>query len=126
MNEVEKMYENAGVKPLGNTDLREMKILVDGKVFVEGKDLPNNYYNIYPPFTAKKQLELIKWLSTKELKIRTNKQPYAVYVGVLGNDNTCFYGCEGLYLEQTLSELINHLWQDLTEEERKQIKNILE
>ena len=107
MSEVEKMYENAGIKKI------EL-------------DYPDNFEPFYPDFTAEKQLELIKWLSTKELKIRTNKQPYAVYVGVLGNDNTCFYGCQGLYLEQTLAELINHLWQDLTDAEKQQIKNILE
>ena len=109
MSEVEKMYENAGVEPVLFYDCESYNQKVE-----------KGYL-----FTPKKQLELIKWLSTKELKIRTNKQPYAVYVGVLGDDNTCFYGCEGLYLEQTLSELINHLWQSLTEEERKQIKEVL-
>ena len=143
MNEVEKMYENAGVEP----DY-DYFTLFDDKVHKIGRTMhlckeelkhwlenyQKDYVAIkvirvdkdYPPFTAEKQLELIKWLSTKELKIRTNKQPYAIYVGVLGNDNTCFYGCEGLYLEQTLSELINSLWQDLTEEERKQTRGILE
>ena len=107
MNELEKLYENAGVEKFTFRGVKNPQVL-------------------YPPFTAEKQLELIKWLSTKELKIRINKQPYAVYVGILGNDNTCFYGCEGLYLEQTLAEFINHLWQDLTEEECNQIKEILE
>ena len=68
---------------------------------------------------------MIKWLSIKELKIRTNKQPYAVYIGLLGDNNTCFFGCEGLYFEQTLAELVNFLWQDLTEEEKQQIRDIL-
>ena len=122
MTEVEKMYENANIKKdrMCEWTCRGSEYCSTNCEHYESTQL------CYPPFTAEKQLELIKWLSTKELKIRTNKQPYAVYVGVLGNDNTCFYGCGGLYLEQTLSELINHLWQSLTEEERKQIKNILE
>lgn len=126
MNEIENMYKLAGVGTLGTVDLREMKILVNDKVFIEGKNLSHNYYDIYPPFTAEKQLELIKWLSTKELKIRTNKQPYAVYIGLLGDDNTCFFGCKGLFFEQTLAELVNFLLQDLTSEEKQQIKEILE
>jgi len=108
MSEIEKMYINAGVKKKWNSTPY------------------GGIEEYYPPFTAEKQLKLIKWLSTKELKIRTNKQPYAIYIGLLGNDNTCFFGCEGLYFEQTLAELVNFLWQDLTEEEKQQVKGILE
>lgn len=137
MNEVEKMYENCRIKKTPTIARCNrcwgggMCVITEKMCKRKNKAKCKNFKGDfkegeYPPFTTEKQLELIKWLSTKELKIRTNKQPYAVYVGVLGNDNTCFYGCEGLYLEQTLSELINHLWQDLTEEERKQIRNILE
>ena len=125
MNEVEKMYENANIKAKEYCD-RDSDACMACCPEWENRQDCWKYKSVIPPFNAEKQIELIKWLSTKELKIRTNKQPYAVYVGVLGNDNTCFYGCEGLYLEQTLSELINHLWQDLTEEERKQIRGILE
>lgn len=106
--EISKMYENAGIKPLCQ--------------------LPDEYCgmkNIYEDFTAEKQLELIKWLSTKELKIRTNKQPYAIYIGILGDNNTCFFGCEGLYFEQILAEVINNLWQSLTDQEKEKIRRIL-
>lgn len=113
MSEIKKMYENAGFIQKRCKDYS--CIMCDKQ-----RDC-----NKYPPFTAEKQLKLIKWLSTKELKIRTNKQPYAVYIGLLGNDNTCFYGCEGLFFEQTLAELVNIHWQDLTEEEKEQIKEIL-
>ena len=126
MNEVEKMYKNAGVKYY--KEICAIKNVID-KISnqecyfeVSCTSCPLNKTS----FTAEKQIELIKWLSTKELKIRTNKQPYAIYIGILGNDNTCFFGCEGLYFEQTLAEVITNLWQDLTEEERKQIKEILE
>jgi len=120
MNEVEKMYENADV----NKDCNLYKHFTECPMkHTQCEDCENF---VYPPFTAEKQLELIKWLSTKELKIRTNKQSYAIYIGILGNDNTCFFGCEGLYFEQTLAEVINNLWQDLTDAERTQIKEILE
>ena len=122
MNEIEKMYENAGIEKF---EPKEKFSLDDCEEYCLDNNCKECSWRKYPPFTAEKQLELIKWLSTKELKIRTNKQPYAVYIGVLGDDNTCFYGCEALSFKETLSELINKLWQDLTEEERKQIKEIL-
>ena len=121
MTEIEKMFENANIKQ----DRMCEWTCKDS----ETCNLNCKHYGsmqlYYPPFTAEKQLELIKWLSTKELKIRTNKQPYAIYIGILGNDNTCFFGCEGLYFEQTLAEVINNLWQDLTDQEKEEIRNIL-
>lgn len=121
MNEIEKLYENANIKQdrMCEWTCRGSEFCSTNCKHYESTQL------FYPPFTAEKQLKLIEWLSTKELKIRTNKQPYAVYIGILDN-NTCFCGCEGIYLDETLSELINHLWQQLTEEEKQQIKEILE
>lgn len=127
MNEVEKMYRNANIEPLGNTDLREMKILVDGKVFVEGKDLPNNYYNIYPPFTAEKQIRIIEWLGNNKAFfdadgtifscITNHKDKNGVVKGYEGKGNS---------VDSCLAGLINNLWQDLTDAEKAQIRNILE
>lgn len=105
MTEIEKMFENAGIEKI------EL-------------DYPDNIDPFYPDFTEEKQLELIKRLSTKELKIRTNKQPYAVYIGILGQ-NECFYGLETLYFEESLAGLINYLWQDLTNQEKEEIRKIL-
>ena len=120
MTEIDKMFENAGIKG----EWRDYRTK-NGKIY-EGKNPKNRNIRLCKPdFTAEKQLELIKWLSTKELKIRTNKQPYAIYIGILGNDNTCFFGCEGLYFEQTLAEVINNLWQDLTDQEKDEIRRIL-
>ena len=96
MNEVEKMYENAGV------------------------DFGYNNFgvpNIQQPFTAEKQLELIKKLGNINIDI----------------DNGCYMSSEILKVEarcdtfeETLAEFVNNLWQSLTEEERKQVKEILE
>ena len=55
MNEIEKLYENAGVKPI---DIAEYgSTYIPKKIEINGKP--------YPPFTAEKQLELIKFLSEK-------------------------------------------------------------
>ena len=82
----------------------------------------------YLPFTAEIQLELIKWLADRFLELSKYKD--------VANNNKTMYGIRtdiGTYacshqekFEEMLAGLINNLWQDLTEEERKQIRGILE
>ena len=81
MSEITKLYENAGIE----VPAVRLKIFKDdnGKIYTQ------------PPFTAEKQLELIKWLGAEDF-------------------------------ENALAGLINSLWQDLTEEEKQQVKGILE
>jgi hypothetical protein len=111
--EISKMFENAGIekdwKPLPYGDIEEY----------------------YPDFTAEKQIELIKWLAKiYELRINWVEQYYNSYHFAVrdyknGRLNHSVCGCE-IPFEETLAYLINRIWQDLTEEERTQIKNILE
>lgn len=101
MNEIEKMYKLARIKP------------------IEDKIGSNQYQYYYPPFTAEKQLELIKWLSSK----------YGIYI--VDKYSIGFGECVGEFctkknFEECLAESINHLWQDLTSEEKQKIKEILE
>ena len=91
MNEIEKMYKNAGIK---------MQHLLDVNT--------NQFVDVYPPFTAEKQLEIVKqilfstwWMNLKRLQF-SNK------------------------FDEGLAQIINDLWQDLTEEEKQQVKGILE
>ena len=112
MNEVEKMYENAGIK----------------------KDWNSTPYGgieeYYPPFTPEKQLELIKWLARHNFVVCKNlggwhtgiNPTYDEEFGITCSKRATNYGS----FEYALASLINYLWQDLTEEERKQIKEILE
>ena len=100
MNEIEKMYRNAGVVLIEETE--------------NGACCKN-------PFTAEKQLELIKWLARKGL-LQINYSSHQCY-----QFNSFRIG--GNYkadISEALASHYNNLWQDLTEEERKQIKNILE
>jgi hypothetical protein len=79
----------------------------------------------HPPFTAEKQLELIKWLGK-------NKNGFGFLIMTQKSSSChCDFNSEwfekDFYAEDfdnTLAGLINNLWQDLTEE-RKQIKEIL-
>ena len=145
MNEVEKMYENAGIEPDINyvcdkepckqysVDCQECSHLYDTRVD-------------YPDFTAEKQITILMFILNKFGDIGFQKM-----YSIKGNDeNTrkdfikCLCDCEhetldsrpvdfyyqkgasGDNFEESLAGLINSIWQSLTEEERKQIKNILE
>ena len=113
MSEIEKLYENAEL--LYCNKCRHDSEL-DCLYMCESK---------YLPFTAEKQLELIKWLAiTRAILIKQNR----IFVGFeTGNpkDLKCSENLD-LNFEETLAGLINTLWQDLTEEDKTGIKNILE
>ena len=70
------------------------------------------------PFTAKKQLELIKWLAKIGIKIDkvNDKFTFSIF-GIISNFSP---------FEESLANLISNIWKDLTEEEKQQIKEILE
>ena len=125
MNEVEKMYRNSGIK--------ECNRLLKPCPF--GNECDGCEYNWYPEFTAEKQLELIKWLATRfnsdyvsywhnEIKdvwiFRLND------LTELSSEEPCIYEGRNKDFTEALCNLINDLWQSLTEEEYKQIKEILE
>ena len=149
MNEVEKMYENARVE--AKKDCKHYT-MGDGNWFNDtcridkgqgtysdicylgymndktDKDRLNcPYCEVedfgYPPFTAEKQLNIIKWLSDKADYIDIH---YDQYKGLF-NIQT---GMGGLYVcnefEQALASRVNIIWQDLTDTEKAQVKEILE
>lgn len=96
MSEIEKMYENAGVEPI------------------------YPYTKCYPDFTAEKQLELIKFLFN-----------HNVYYDVDTKGNYWFHITDDCYtyyynkFEIALANIINEMWQPLTEAEKEQIREIL-
>lgn len=79
----------------------------------------------YLPFTAEKQLELIKWVSN-----------FKVYESVIHKDRKWFMcasiGCNDYCesrnesFEQALASLILELWKDLTDDQKQEIKRILQ
>ena len=86
-------------------------------------------YINYPPFTAEKQIELIKWLGELDMLeiIRTTREDKAWIInseyGMSGN--VYKHTSRMKSFEEALAGLINSLWQDLTEEEQEQIREIL-
>ena len=142
MNEVEKLYELAGIKKqycgwldMGDLDTQYTYVRCDSlEEFNDTAMMSRTSFSSeeedwdkpsieYPPFTAEKQIELIKWLAVKgdfDSSVDIAKNTYNYWTMYFQGTR---WTAEGF--EETLAELINNLWQDLTEEECKQIKNIL-
>lgn len=104
MTEISKMFENAGIKPLCQ--------------------IPDEYCglkNVYEDFTAEKQLSLIKCLfkisDTENINIECEDK-FCIH-NVLGQSDDCDT------LEDALASYINDIWQSLTDQEKKEIRNIL-
>lgn len=106
MSEVEKMYRSAGVK--------KYRLL----------DRDNKLKWVYPEFTAEKQLSLIKWLSRKYIEISNydaeNGRMYNIKPTV-GDFATSF----NYDFSECIAGLISNLWQDLTKQQRTEIRSIL-
>ena len=123
MSEVEKLYELAGVEPI--------LICANGYTTINCHYSPKdcgfkcNTNKIYPDFTAEKQLGLIKWLAKRfDFGLEYYQGKIWAVQTQLGWD-----GYEKQHehknFDEALSGLINHLWQDLTETEKSEIKELL-
>ena len=130
MSEITKLYENAGIKPkysgwldMGDLDTQMTYIQCDTKeewdecVFISRSSYSSDDEDYdkpkmeYPPFTAEKQIQLILFI------LNTFKQGFNCRVegGKISLDT----------LARGIAQEVINCWQDLTEEERKQIKEIL-
>ena len=102
MSEIEKLMQKANVKKKWNS-------------------LPyGGVEEYYPEFTAEKQIELIKWLAVRDyttIVAYVSGEYYSEHNNHSANENS---------LEGCLARLINNLWQDLSPEEKQQVKGILE
>jgi len=120
MNEVEKLYENAGIK-------KQIPSLCSN---YEGDCIGCNSYikdampycknAEYPPFTAKKQLEIVKFLLSK-----------SVYYDTYGDREYWFHLSDEIenskYMEfdDALAECVNKMWNDLRDYEKVRLADIL-
>ena len=117
MNEVEKLYRNAGVEKSCNSELEFCPV-----AFCDECNL-----NIYPPFTAEKQIRIIEWLGNSKAFFDANETIFSLITNHKDKNGVVKgYEGKGNSVDSCLASLINNLWQDLTEEERKQVKGILE
>ena len=125
MTEVEELYELVGVEPRCNIY----------PTFYDCAKHPHEKCEDcveweYPPFTAEKQIELIKLLQRKNVyKFSfSSTNDNSEYLFFAHKDNTpvqeLIVAGDKCY-EEALASFINTLWQDLTEAEQNEIKNIL-
>jgi hypothetical protein len=109
MSEIEKLYELAGVEPINFA--KQGAIDFTNTIEIDGKR--------YPDFTAEKQLEIAKFLLKK-----------AVYYDVKDDKYWFYYEeCESAGykpFDEAIAHFINKLWTDMPEEEKQQVKGILE
>lgn len=108
MSEIEKMYKNAEIEPK----------------YIEGENLMEYSYGTlkYPPFTAEKQIFLLQWLLDKtDLYLHRHKTDFTYSIA---SDNYAVNKYKDF--KESIAEFINAAWQDLTEEEKQQVKGILE
>lgn len=117
MSEVEKLYENAMVEKI---------TLFKPKHSITLGDYDEEYID-YPPFTAEKQIELIKLLGNlRDYTVEIDKFKGVYYVGCRSaGSNDKLWGSSNIF-EDALAELINETWFCLTEEHKQQIREILE
>jgi hypothetical protein len=130
MNEVEKMYENANVeREFAYLECHRGRSSICCPIEEYEKDdecmgcinssAMKKVYE-YPPFTAEKQIELIKFLLNQ-----------GVYYSTFPNDTYQFHISDDIENPQprkfdiAIAEIINDLWQSLTSEEKQQVKGIL-
>lgn len=120
MNEIEKMYENAKVKPF-----RYCYNCVDnnGNRIEDSANCPSrhNCSNTCDTpeyeFTAEKQIELIKWISHHD-------GCFKVYLNSIEFGDTGFGSC--FTFEESLAKAVSNFLMSATDKEKQQIKEILE
>ena len=106
MSEITKLYENAGVEYL---------------MYVVDTFPPVEYPQIN--FTAEKQLFLFQWVCKKFDEIYIS---YTDFEEVQSWEIVYKISVHRNSFEECLCAFVNLFWQDLTEEEKQQVKGILE
>lgn len=117
-SEIEKLYKNAKVKEVlqCNSNMSRCTMVCEGCQYL---------FNGLPPFTAEKQLSLIKWLARNKDGLGIDF--YGSWeVGVKFEWEAYKYTQENDSFEEALAKLVNNLWQDLADTEKQQLKEILE
>ena len=117
MTEVEKLYSLAGIKKQLYCDICKARERALGLCAETKCDV------FYPPFTAEKQIELIKWL-IKSFDIDFSQIGQRIDTSLDGINCIGGIGSAGTF-EESLCMAVNDLWQDLTEAEQNDIREIL-
>ena len=117
-DEIIKLYKNAGIEPK----------------YVKGENLMGYSYGTlkYLPFTAEKQIEIVKAISTNYIRgyydyryLRIDREEiYEEIYLYLCIDSTRYHAHDKDFAV-ALAKLVNLIWHDLTKEEKEYIRGIL-
>ena len=112
MSEVEKMYENAGFQKKRKCEWnKEDTCFHDGSIPCDKCTVRRE--KTYPNFTTWQQLDMLCFIVNKKHSVTFHDQSFS------GDKLTLEK------IQEDLAWAINRIWQDLTEEEHKQITDIL-
>lgn len=136
MTEIKKMYEKAGIEPRKNCYYWDCpystgNVGEDDKKEKDCENCNNPDKETYLPFTAEKQITLWRFLATNKIG-----EDYAIaqfhwdniaeqYYFYLQVPPDCYHAHDEKF-EVAFAKLVNLVWEILTEEEKQQIKEILE
>lgn len=131
MSEVEKLYRLAGVEKELEQPAECRKnpyITCDGCMLYDNGKCLNR--KDYPPFTAKKQIAIIKLISKQGQVIIENweKDNRGLNVTFRANSNLRYITMDCITrktVEEALAQIVNDLWQDLTAAEQNEIREVL-
>lgn len=115
-NNIEKLYKLAKVEKLNKVSIHLNKAY---NFEFHETDTKSDFYS---PFTDTKQLELIKWSAfEKRFSMKYINAKWYFSTGEMGMSTSAKYEP----FEQLLAYFICNLWQDLTDEQREEVRGIL-
>lgn len=119
MNEVEKMYKTIFGEFAPNCSLCAK--LVDCEIINNTHNCNKFECNYKRLFDVQKRYKLLEWMLEKWVEVKlTHFLDSGYYITTFNN-----LSYVSKNFEDAIASFINNLWQDLTEEERTQIKEIL-
>lgn len=125
MNEIEKMYNNANLTSLYCGDDYVASSGLEFECTDGNKEKCKTCDKVktnYPQFTAEKQIAILQLL-TQQCDLTISHFREWEFIHYDGQEPLQITGKD---FTETFAKLINVYWQDLTEEEKASIKNILE
>ena len=146
MSEIEKMYKNAGCTNMWvqryNDGYYEHEHHYNSYKEMISRMMKANDWTLTetqevakkeckkerPPFIAEKQLELIKFITSLGVCEIENWGDKGFHFAIKRERiyPTMFLSLSNINFEETIADIVNNLWQDLTSEEKQQVKGILE
>lgn len=124
MSEIEKLYENAGVEkaPNFNNCYPEMLKCHHCEHYKVIDECTGRCLNeVYPTFTAEKQIKIIKLLTQQSDLTISHFEKWELWLF----DGQEYTQITGKDFTETLAKLINAYWKNLTEEQKETIHGIL-